>query len=72
MVNNARAFMQGMTRADTFFHSLMAGTVVGGVLLFNVFGDSIWEYWNHGVGLHISASVIGVEIVVTGADFSRY
>ncbi|KAK9846900.1 hypothetical protein WJX84_006112 [Apatococcus fuscideae] len=48
VVGNFRAFMQGMTRADGFFHALMAGTIVGGVLLFNVFGDTIWEQWNHG------------------------
>ena len=45
------AFLRGMTRYDAYFHMLLAGALVGGLLFMNTAGESAWNSLNKGVRL---------------------
>lgn len=38
-----------MTKYDAYFHVLMAGALVGGLLFMNTAGEAMWGYVNQGV-----------------------
>ena len=44
-----KIFSKGMTAGDAYFHLLLAGCVVGGTLLAQGVGDSLWQSHNSGV-----------------------
>ena len=43
------AMLRGMTRVDGYFHLLLAGALVGGLLFMNTAGESMWNSMNKGV-----------------------
>jgi hypothetical protein len=44
-----KLFSKGMTAGDAYFHLLLAGCVVGGTLLAQGVGASLWQSHNSGV-----------------------
>ncbi len=46
---NLSAMLRGMTRVDGYFHLLLAGALVGGLLFMNTAGESMWNNMNKGV-----------------------
>jgi len=46
---NLSAMLRGMTRVDGYFHLLLAGALVGGLLFMNTAGESMWNSMNKGV-----------------------
>lgn len=42
------SILRNMTRVDTYFHLLLAGSLVGGLLLMNTAGESMWNSVNKG------------------------
>lgn len=42
------AMLRGMTRVDGYFHLLLAGALVGGLLFMNTAGESMWNSMNKG------------------------
>ncbi|KAL0035293.1 hypothetical protein WJX79_010674 [Trebouxia sp. C0005] len=45
---NLSAMLRGMTRVDGYFHLLLAGALVGGLLFMNTAGESMWNSMNKG------------------------
>ena len=53
-----KLFSKGMTAGDAYFHLLLAGCVVGGTLLAQGVGESLWQSHNSGVcsvHMHLNA-----------------
>ena len=54
---NLAAFLRGMTRYDGYFHLLMGGALVGGILFMGTAGEAMWNSINKGVPPCILATV---------------
>lgn len=46
---NLAAFLRGMTKYDGYFHLLMGGALVGGILFMGTAGEAMWNTINKGV-----------------------
>lgn len=51
---NLAAFLRGMTKYDGYFHLLMGGALVGGILFMGTAGEAMWASINKGVIAHAS------------------
>lgn len=45
---NLAAFLRGMTKYDGYFHLLMGGALVGGILFMGTAGEAMWNTINKG------------------------
>lgn len=43
-----------MTKYDGYFHLLMGGALVGGILFMGTAGEAMWASMNKGVNAHVS------------------
>lgn len=48
MSGHLSAFLRGMTKHDGYFHMLLAGTLVGGMLFMATAGETMWNSLNKG------------------------
>lgn len=52
---NLAAFIRSMTKYDGYFHLLMGGALVGGILFMGTAGEAMWASINKGVmRMHLS------------------
>lgn len=49
MSRSFSVLLRGMTRYDAYFHLLLAGALVGGLLFMNTAGEAVWNSLNKGV-----------------------
>ena len=74
MSGHLSAFLRGMTRYDAYFHLLLGGALVGGLLFMNTAGETLWNSRNKGVSQHqlqTTAACNAVQVVLLSKPFSH-